>query len=103
MTALELYREATRRGLALKPAGSDRLAVIPARLCPQDFASVLREHKPELLALLTGGTTTEPPEPVKPYRPLTEHERALLVRFCGNENDPIIITALNLFNGRIVE
>jgi hypothetical protein len=32
-----------------------------------------------------------------------ERERTLLVRFCGNENDPIIITALNLFNGKIVE
>jgi hypothetical protein len=48
MTASELYHEATKRGLRLEPAG-DRLAVIPARLCPPEFADMLRRHKGELL------------------------------------------------------
>jgi hypothetical protein len=38
---------------------------------------------------------------VSPNRPLTERELWLLRR-AGAENDPIIITALNLFNGTIV-
>jgi len=37
-----------------------------------------------------------------PHRPLSKRERALLMRCCGNENDPLIITALNLFHGRLV-
>lgn len=51
MTAPELYREATRRGLRLEPHG-DKLRVTPARLCPPEFADVLRQHKRELLNLL---------------------------------------------------
>ena len=39
---------------------------------------------------------------VEPHRPLTEREWAILVR-AGAENDPVIIEALKLFNGRIVE
>jgi hypothetical protein len=39
---------------------------------------------------------------VRPNRPLTERELCLLQR-AGAENDPIIIMALNLFNGTIVE
>ncbi|HZT22218.1 MAG TPA: hypothetical protein VFB55_04860 [Verrucomicrobiae bacterium] len=48
MTAIELYQEAARRGLRLEPAG-DKLAVIPARCCPPEFADELRRHKRELL------------------------------------------------------
>jgi hypothetical protein len=39
---------------------------------------------------------------VRSNRPLTEHE-LLLLRRAGAENDPLIITALNLFNAKIVE
>jgi hypothetical protein len=38
---------------------------------------------------------------VKPYRPLTEHEQDLLRGRCL-ENDPIIIEALNILEGRVV-
>ena len=48
MTAPELYREASRRGLHLEPRG-DKLAVIPGDRVPLDFADVLRQHKRELL------------------------------------------------------
>lgn len=34
---------------------------------------------------------------------LSKRERSLMLRFCGNESDPIIITAVNLFNATIVE
>jgi hypothetical protein len=102
MTALQLFHEAARRGLTLKRAGSDRLAVIPARLCPPEFADILREHKPELLSLLGVGNPSNLPEVVKPHRPLTEIERVLLVDCCGTEYDPIIIEAINLFNATIV-
>jgi hypothetical protein len=101
MTALQLFHEAAKRGLTLKSAGSDSLAVTPARLCPPEFANILREHKPDLLALLNAGISGGT-EVVKPHRPLSEREWAILVR-AGAENDPIIITALNLFNATIVE
>ena len=52
VTALDLYREATRRGLHLEPRDGDKLAVIPGDLCPPDFADMLRQHKRELLDLL---------------------------------------------------
>ena len=52
MTAQELFLEATKRGLRLEPAG-DKLAVIPAKNCPPDFADVLRRNKAELLDWLT--------------------------------------------------
>ncbi len=39
---------------------------------------------------------------LRPNRPLTEQE-LLLLRRAGAENDPLIITALNLFNATIVE
>lgn len=48
MTAIELYNEAARRGLRLEPAG-DKLAVIPAKRCPPEFADMLRQHKQEIL------------------------------------------------------
>ena len=38
--------------------------------------------------------------PVRPNRPLIEHELRLLRR-AGMENDPVVMTALNLFNGTI--
>jgi len=37
----------------------------------------------------------------KPNRPLTDHECGLL-RKKGRENDPLVIEALNIFDGRIV-
>jgi len=101
MTASKLFREAVRRGLTLKPASSDSLAVTPARLCPPEFAHILRAHKLELLALLNAGISAGA-EVVKPHRLLSEREWAILLR-AGAENDPIIITALSLFNARIVE
>jgi hypothetical protein len=51
MTAQEICLEASRHGLRLKPVG-DKLAVIPAKRCPPEFADVLRQHKSELLAWL---------------------------------------------------
>jgi hypothetical protein len=38
---------------------------------------------------------------LKPYRPLTKFEQHLLRRK-GMENDPIVIAALNIFEGRVV-
>jgi len=81
--------------------GQDKLAVIPARLCSPEFVHTLRTHKAGLLALLSESKTTRTPEVVRPNRPLTEREIWLLRR-AGAENDPIIITALNLFNSKIV-
>ena len=51
MTVHDLWNRAASLGLRLETAG-DRLAVIPGRLCPPDFAADLRLHKAELLALL---------------------------------------------------
>jgi hypothetical protein len=33
-------------------------------------------------------------------RPLSERERDLLLRWCGHDNDPIILEAIKLFNAR---
>src|SRR6266446_6336149 len=101
MSVVEVYQEAARRGLTLKPMGPDKLAVIPGRFCSPEFANTLRAHKAGLLALLTEPETTRIPEIVGPDRPLTERELWLLQR-AGAENDQIIIMALNLFNGTIV-
>jgi hypothetical protein len=51
MKAFQLAAEAEHRGLTLRAVGN-YLDVIPARLCPPDFADKLRVHKPQLLALL---------------------------------------------------
>lgn len=61
MTAQHLCLEASRRGLRLEPRG-DKLAVIPAHLCPPDFADELRAHKRELLNLLETRTACLPPD-----------------------------------------
>lgn len=50
---LELIHEAARRGLSLRPCG-DKLEIRPARLCPPEFAAVLREYKAEILVVLEG-------------------------------------------------
>ena len=101
MNAIEVYQEAGRRGLTLKPMGPDKLAVIPGRFCSPEFANTLRAHKAGLLALLTEPETATIAV-VRPNRALTERELWLLQR-AGAENDPVIIMALNLFNGTIVE
>jgi hypothetical protein len=101
VNAIEVYQEAGRRGLTLKRIGPDKLAVIPGCFCSPEFANTLRAHKAGLLALLTEPETNRIAV-VKPNRPLTNRELWLLRR-AGAENDPIIITALNLFNGKIVE
>jgi hypothetical protein len=51
--SIELYQRAVRLGLRLEPRG-DKLAVIPAKRCPPDFAAELRQHKGELLDFLEG-------------------------------------------------
>lgn len=61
MTTEEIYHEATKRGLRLESAG-DKLAVIPAKLCPPDFADILRQHKHELLDWLETRDTQLPPD-----------------------------------------
>ena len=48
MTLEEIYFEAKRRGLRLERAG-DKLAVIPAKLCPPDFFEVISKRERELL------------------------------------------------------
>lgn len=61
MTALELCREAARRGLRLEPRG-DKLAVAPVSRLDPDFVDLLREHKPQLLAWLEARATGLPPD-----------------------------------------
>jgi hypothetical protein len=101
MTPLQAFHEATRRGLTLKPVALGGLAVIPARLCPPEFADILRAYKPELLSLLHAANRSNP-STLKLHRPLTESERILLLRWCGSDSDPVIFEAINLFNAKIV-
>jgi hypothetical protein len=51
MTAEILINRAAELGLRLEPRG-DKLAVIPAKRCPPEFADTLRQHKGALLDLL---------------------------------------------------
>jgi len=87
MTALELYREATKRGLRLEPAGN-MLAVYPKGQCPPDFADILREHKVELLAWLSRppcpGWQSIPPDdlPLDPVMPCpTPENRERIINY----------------------
>jgi hypothetical protein len=50
----------------------------------------------------TSGVLGVPKSQLRPNRPLTEQELLLLQR-AGAENDPVIVTALNLFNATIVK
>ena len=87
MTAPALFHEARRRGLRLEPHG-DKLAVIPANLCPPDFAAVLRQHKGELLDWLNRppcpGWQAVPPDtlPLDAVEPRpTPHERQQVIDY----------------------
>ena len=51
-TTIEVFQKAAELGLKLGFEPSDTMTVEPARLCPPDFASVLKAHKPALLTLL---------------------------------------------------
>jgi len=62
MTALDLYREATRRGLQLEARDGGKLAVMPPDRCPADFVEMLRQHKRELLDLLEANRHALPPD-----------------------------------------
>ena len=50
----------------------------------------------------TIGVPAVPESRLVPHRPLSQRERATLAR-AGAENDPLIVTALNLFKATIVE
>jgi len=62
MTAADLCREATRRGLHLEPLEGGRLAVTPASRCPPDFAEALRQRKRAILDLLETKASRLPPD-----------------------------------------
>ena len=51
-TTIEVFQKAAELGLKLGFEPPDTLTVEPARLCPAEFAEVLKAHKPALLALL---------------------------------------------------
>ena len=57
----ELLHRAGQLGLRLEARG-DKLAVIPAKLCPPEFADALRQHKGEMLAMLETRLTGLPPD-----------------------------------------
>ena len=52
LTPIALLQKAADLGLKLGVEGRHTLTVQPASHCPPDFAATLREHKPDLLALL---------------------------------------------------
>jgi hypothetical protein len=54
----------------------------------------------EQLTLFAGSVRDTPA--ATPHRPLSERERELLVRWCGTDNHPLIIDAINLFNATVV-
>ena len=51
-TTIEVFQKAAELGLKLGFEPPDTLTLQPASRCPADFSHSLREHKPQLLALL---------------------------------------------------
>ena len=77
MTANEVYQEATRRGIHLRPKG-DKLQVYPANKCPEELLSTIRKHKAELITFLDNppGCDAVPPDdlPLVPEMPTPSAE-----------------------------
>jgi len=57
-------------------------------------------ERDEQLTLFAGSVRDTPT--ATPHRPLSERERELLVRWCGTDDHPLIIDAINLFDATIV-
>jgi hypothetical protein len=51
-TPIEVFAEATKRGLKLSFEPRFTLVVNPRNRCPSDFVDTLSQHKPQLLGLL---------------------------------------------------
>jgi len=51
-TTIEVFQKAAELGLKLGVEPPDTLTLQPVRLCPAEFAEILKAHKPALLALL---------------------------------------------------
>ena len=51
-TTIEVFQKAAELGLKLGVELPDTLTLQPASRCPAEFTDALREHKPQLLALL---------------------------------------------------
>jgi hypothetical protein len=67
----------------------------PAGVNERNTERQLNDCEKGVLGVLTYPKTT-------PHRPLTDRERVLLVRWCGTDNHPIVLEAVNLFNATIV-
>jgi hypothetical protein len=52
LTPIQVFAEATKRGLKLNFKPPFTVVVNPANRCPDDFADTLSQHKAQLLALL---------------------------------------------------
>ncbi len=73
-----------------------------SHIAPQDATAFVQSPGPALSEFQTPVLSVPKPlGTVKPDRPLTDQE-LLLLRQAGMENDPVVITALNLFQGPIV-
>jgi|Kansoi200Nextera_1026148.scaffolds.fasta_scaffold04411_1 hypothetical protein len=60
-----------------------------------DFQEKLNDFKGGVPGVLSDQTAT-------PRRPLSKRERALLTRWCGTDDDAVVLEARSLFNGTIV-
>lgn len=58
---IQLLNRAAELGLRLEPRG-DKLAVMPARRCPAEFANALRQHKHEILDLIESKSANLSPD-----------------------------------------
>src|SRR6266511_3050769 len=82
MTVVELVEHAQAQGITLEAAG-DRLRVTPAARLSPELRAALREHKAEVLALLTGPRppgATVPGAPDRARRPAHGGDRRRLRR-----------------------
>ena len=60
MTAHEALRETRRRGITLTPAGETLRFHGPKGALSGELREALKEHKPEIIALLVEGSSTYP-------------------------------------------
>lgn len=72
MTAEELLRQVRARGVTFQVLEENRLKVLASSPLPDGMMEELRQHKPDILALLAGEAAGHSGEPGGGVRPLLD-------------------------------
>ena len=84
-SAAEIITRLSARGVALTPDG-DRLHARPASRMTGDDLEAIRQHKPDVIRLLTRMITAADAVTDEPLRPLEPREKAMLARLVRLEH-----------------